>query len=158
VADPADVEAVAALIGRAPEGAFEVVVRDAAGAPRVIANEPFLADGTPMPTMFWLVGAHDRLMVSRLESAGAIGRCADEIGPDAIADAHRRYREARDALIPDDHVGPRPSGGVAGTRMGLKCLHAHYAWHLAGGDDAAGAWVAAELARTAAIEGGEARR
>jgi hypothetical protein len=35
---------------------------------------------------------------------------------------------------------------VAGTRRGVKCLHAHYAWHLAGGDDPVGRWVAARLA------------
>jgi hypothetical protein len=36
---------------------------------------------------------------------------------------------------------------VGGTRAGVKCLHAHYAWHLAGGDDPVGRWVAAELGR-----------
>jgi hypothetical protein len=34
---------------------------------------------------------------------------------------------------------------VAGTRKGVKCLHAHYAWHLAGGDDPIGRWVARHL-------------
>ena len=38
-------------------------------------------------------------------------------------------------------TGPRPSGGVGGTRQGVKCLHAHYAWHLAGGDDPVGRWI-----------------
>ena len=28
----------------------------------------------------------------------------------------------------------------------MKCLHAHYAWHLAGGDDPVGRWVAQALA------------
>jgi exopolyphosphatase/pppGpp-phosphohydrolase len=36
---------------------------------------------------------------------------------------------------------------VGGTRIGVKCLHAHYAWHLAGGDDPVGRWVAEQLAR-----------
>ena len=27
----------------------------------------------------------------------------------------------------------------------MKCLHAHYAWHLAGGDDPVGRWVAARV-------------
>ena len=31
---------------------------------------------------------------------------------------------------------------MAGTRTGVKCLHAHYAYHLAGGDDPVGAWTA----------------
>jgi hypothetical protein len=34
-----------------------------------------------------------------------------------------------------------PFGGVGGTRVGVKCLHAHYAWFLAGGDDPVGRWV-----------------
>ena len=59
---------------------------------------------------------------------------------------------SRDADIADDHAGPRPSGGVGGTRRGLKCLHAHYAWYLAGGDDPVGAWV-----RASAIARGESR-
>jgi hypothetical protein len=34
---------------------------------------------------------------------------------------------------------------VGGTRQGIKCLHAHLAWWLAGGDDVVGDWVAARL-------------
>ncbi|NDH11910.1 MAG: DUF501 domain-containing protein, partial [Actinobacteria bacterium] len=40
----------------------------------------------------------------------------------------------------------RPSAGVGGTRRGVKCLHAHYAWYLAGGDDPVGRWVAERFA------------
>jgi len=39
---PADRDAVADLLGRAPQGAFEVVVRAADGAPVVIRNAPLL--------------------------------------------------------------------------------------------------------------------
>jgi len=41
--------------------------------PIVILNSPFLADGTPMPTLYWLVGRIERESVSRLESTGASG-------------------------------------------------------------------------------------
>ncbi|MBV8461819.1 MAG: DUF501 domain-containing protein, partial [Acidimicrobiales bacterium] len=51
----------------------------------------------------------------------------------------------RDAALPPAHAGPRPSGGVGGTRAGVKCLHAHYAWYLAGGPDPVGEWVARQL-------------
>jgi hypothetical protein len=51
-----DREAVAALLGRAPQGQFVVVVRSASGEPVVIRNAPLLDDGTPMPTRYWLVG------------------------------------------------------------------------------------------------------
>lgn len=137
---------VEALLGRRPQGAYEVVVRGADGDPVVLRNAPILDDGTPMPTRYWLVGAAEVVAVSRLESTGAVRRAEAELDPEAVADAHRRYALERDAAVPADHVGPRPSGGVAGTRTGVKCLHAHYAWHLAGGDDAVGAWVAAQLA------------
>jgi hypothetical protein len=141
-----DRDAVAALLGRAPEGRFEIVVRDAAGGPVVIRNEPFLADGRPMPTRYWLIGARERLVVSRLETAGGVDRAEADVGLDEIARAHERYAAERDACIPADHEGPRPSGGVGGTRVGVKCLHAHYAWWLAGGDDPVGRWVAEHLA------------
>ena len=59
--------------------------------------------------------------------------------------AHAAYAAERDAAIAAGHRGPRPSGGVGGTRRGVKCLHAHYAWFLAGGDDPVGRWVEERL-------------
>jgi hypothetical protein len=140
-----DVAAVRELIGRTPRGSFEVVVRDDAGKPVVLRNSPFLDDGEPMPTRYWLVGRREVLAVSQLESRGGVRRAEAEIDPLSVADAHRRYAIERDAQVPPDHTGPRPHGGVGGTRTGVKCLHAHYAWHLAGGDDPVGAWVARQL-------------
>ena len=126
-------------------GAFDVVVRGEDGRPVVIRNAPLLDDGTPMPTRYWLVGGPERDAVSRLEAAGGVRRAEAEVAPDELAAAHARYAADRDAALPAGHVGPRPSGGVGGTRKGVKCLHAHYAWHLAGGDDPVGRWVAAAL-------------
>lgn len=145
-ADAADLAAVEALLGRRVQGRFEVVVRHADGSPVVLRNAPLLDDGTPMPTRYWLVGEPERTAVSRLEAAGGVRRAEAEIAADVLSDAHDRYAHERDAAIPLDHLGPRPSGGVAGTRLGVKCLHAHYAWHLAGGDDPVGRWVADRLA------------
>jgi uncharacterized protein len=140
-----DTEAVALLLGRDPGGAFTVAVRGADGRPVVIANEPYLRDGTPMPTRYWLVDPELRLLVGRLEAAGGVREAAAQVDDDALAEGHRRYAAERDALIPDGRTGPRPSGGVGGTRQGVKCLHAHVAWWLAGGDDVVGDWVAARL-------------
>ncbi len=140
-----DRRSVAALLGREPQGAFEVVVRHGDGSPVVICNAPLLEDGTPMPTRFWLVGEPERTLVSRLESTGGVTRAEAEVPPDLVAAAHRRYQAERDASLPAGHRGPTPTGGVGGTRRGLKCLHAHYAWWLAGGDDPVGAWVQRRL-------------
>lgn len=138
-------EQVEALLGRAPRAPYEVVVRADDGTPRVLRNAPILDDGTPMPTRYWLVGPDDVLRVSRLESAGGVRRAEAAVDPHDLAAAHRRYAAERDAAIPDDYGGHRPSGGVGGTRQGVKCLHAHYAWFLAGGDDPVGRWVAENL-------------
>ena len=135
------------LLGREPAGAFEVVVRDGTGDPVVVRNAPFLDDGTPMPTRFYLVGASLVRDVSRLEAAGGVKAAEAEIDADELARAHQRYAAERDATISADHAGPRPSGGVGGTRMGVKCLHAHVAYHLAGGDDPVGRWTLDHLDR-----------
>lgn len=132
---------VRTLLGREPQGAFDVVVRDELGWPIVIRNAPLLDDGTPMPTRYWLVGDDVTRRVGQLEADGGVDEAERRIDPDEIAAAHERYRLERDAALPSDHAGPRPSGGVGGTRTGVKCLHAHYAWHLAGGDDPVGRWV-----------------
>ena len=139
-------DVVAALLGRPPQGPFEVVVRDAEGGPVVIRNAPLLDDGTPMPTRWWLVGQAEREAVSRLEAAGGVRAAGAAVDPGDLAAAHLRYAAERDAALPPGHTGPTPFGGVGGTRQGVKCLHAHYAWHLAGGDDPVGRWVAAALA------------
>jgi hypothetical protein len=146
----ADILRVTALLGREPQGQFEVVVRDSDGDPVVIRNSPLLDDGTPMPTRYWLIGPAVSAAVSRLESAGAVRLAEAEVDPLALADAHRRYAAERDAQIASSWTGPRPSGGVGGTRVGVKCLHAHYAWYLAGGDDPVGRWVSDHLPGVAA--------
>ncbi len=140
-----DATAVATRLGRDPDGAYVVAVRDAGGAPVVIANEPFLRDGTPMPTRYWLVDPELRARVSGLEAEGGVRSAEAEVDTGALTSSHRRYAAERDALIPPGWTGPRPSGGVGGTRQGVKCLHAHLAWWLAGGDDPVGAWVAERL-------------
>jgi hypothetical protein len=141
-----DLQAVTELLGRQPQGDFEVVVRDQAGQPVVIRNAPILDDGTPMPTRYWLVGVDASRRMGRLESAGGVKRSEAAVPVAQLQAAHDRYGRERDAAIPSAHTGPRPSGGVGGTRQGVKCLHAHYAWYLAGGDDPVGRWIETELA------------
>lgn len=142
---PDDRSAVAALLGREPQSDFVVVVRHDDGSPVVIRNPPLLDDGTPMPTLYWLVGEPERTLVSKLEAAGGVRTAEAAVDANELAAAHARYALERDADIPADHHGPRPDGGVGGTRVGVKCLHAHYAWLLAGGDDPVGRWVAERM-------------
>jgi uncharacterized protein len=140
-----DVAELTALLGRPPQADFEVVVRTPTGRVAVIRNAPLLDDGTPMPTRYWLVDPDLVLAVSRVEAEGGVRAAERAVDQDALADAHAAYAEERDAAMPAEHVGPRPRGGVGGTGVGVKCLHAHYAYFLAGGDDPVGRWVDEKL-------------
>lgn len=116
------------------------------GLPVVAAVPPILDDGTPFPTRYWLTCPLATRRIGRLESAGGVRRmdaraAADPAFGAALAAAHRRYAAERDALVPDD-APHRPTGGVAGSGAGVKCLHAHYADHAAGNDNPVGAVVA----------------
>ncbi|MDH3680975.1 MAG: DUF501 domain-containing protein [Acidimicrobiia bacterium] len=146
--DRSDYEAVTRLLGREPQGAFTVVVRRCDGSPVVLANEPLLDSGRPMPTRFWLVDRGLVRAVGRLESLGGVNEAEAMVDPVELQAAHDAYAAERDALIDAAHVGPRPHGGVGGTRTGVKCLHAHYANYLVGAADPVGRWVAERLAAT----------
>ena len=119
--------------------------RRATASPLVIRNAPAPrrrhADADPL-----LAGRSPALAaaVARLEAAGGVrpgrgrGRPADE-----LAAAHRRYAAERDAALPAGAHRPAPERRRRrAPAPGVKCLHAHYAWHLAGGDDPVGRWVA----------------
>ena len=142
---PSDLERVTELLGRAPQSEFTVLVRGSNGDPLVVRNAPFLFDGTPMPTLYWQVPGPVYRAISRIEATGGIRAAQAALDIADIAAAHQAYARERDALIDPAYVGPRPSGGVGGTREGVKCLHAHYAHHLAVGHDPIGVWVEARL-------------
>ena len=145
VVSQSDLAVVRDRLGREPTAAFEVVVRDATGAPAVVRNNPFTYDGTPMPTRYWLVDPVLVRAVSQLEARGGVRAAQAAVDPEVLRRAHEIYTAERDALIDENYAGPRPYGGVGGTRTGVKCLHAHYAWHLAGGSDPVGEWVSEKI-------------
>jgi hypothetical protein len=143
-ASPGDIAVVEEYLGRPLSGRCAVVVRRLDGRPVVIENEPHLRDGTPMPTLFWLVDPAIHEAVSRLEGNGGVHRFEDLVEGDALARTHEEYA-ARRRLATVRTGGAQPSGGVGGTRVGVKCLHAHLANYLVGASDAVGELVANEI-------------
>jgi exopolyphosphatase/guanosine-5'-triphosphate,3'-diphosphate pyrophosphatase len=142
----ADLEAVREQLRREPSTPFTVVARCSGGHPLVIGNAPFDAAGEPFPTTYWLTCPEAVRAVSRIEADGWIGRLNDRARTDedfagALTAAHRAAADERGEMAPE----ARAWGGVAGTRTGVKCLHAHYAYHLSGGEDPVGAWVAGRV-------------
>lgn len=134
-------EVVGLLLGKTPQSEFQILIKAKDGVPLVIENAPFFYDGTPMPTRFWLMPGDIYTSVSKLESAGGIKKVQEEISLEEIQKIHDKYEIGRDSLISDTYEGPRPTGGVGGTRKGVKCLHAHVANLLAVGDDVVGQWA-----------------
>jgi hypothetical protein len=137
---------IEAQIGRAPRAPSRTVARCHLELPVVIEVPPLLDDGTPFPTLYWLTCPLAKQRIGRLESTGGVARMEQKAEADpefgaALEKAHRTYAESRDALVPTG-ASPAPSGGVGGARAGVKCLHAHYAHHRAGGSNPVGEIVA----------------
>ena len=139
-----DLARIEALMGRPLRGRCAVVVRRRDGRPVVIENEPHLRDGTPMPTLYWLIDPELNEAVSRLEGHSGVHRFEDLVDPEELVRVHEDYRRRREAAtVRRDAI--QASGGVGGTRVGIKCLHAHLANYLAGNDDPVGSIVASGL-------------
>ena len=137
-----DFEGVARLLGRSPEGLFQVVARcKYDNAPGIVACWPIIAPTTPMPTLFWLLDPHLTREVSMLESRGIVKEVRAAVDHNELQRVHDKCAMIRDKLIPDRYLGPRPTGGIGGTRGGFKCMHAHLAWYLVSGDDPAVSWT-----------------
>ena len=140
---------ISAQLGRPLRAASTVLRTCHLSLPVVIEVPPLLDDGTPFPTRYWLTCPLAIKRISRIESRGEIGRMEARRKSDAafaaeVDAAHKRYEAERDALLPAD-ADPRPHGGVAGARAGIKCLHAHYADHAAGNYNPAGVIVAPQI-------------
>lgn len=136
-------------IGRPPRSESSVVSECHLGLPVVVRTPPILEDGTPFPTLYWLTCPLAVKRISRIEAAGGVKAMDarsknDERFARRLEAAHLRYAARRDSDVPPA-VHPRPSGGVAGSRGGVKCLHAHYADHRAGNDNPVGDWVAPRI-------------
>ena len=71
------------------------------GEPVVLRNAPFLHDGTPMPTRYWLVGRDATCRVSRLEADGGVRRAEAEV-------ARRRRRRGPRRATPPSATRPSP--------------------------------------------------
>jgi uncharacterized protein len=144
--EPEDRRIVEVQIGRSLRADSEVASRCHLGLPVVVKVPPRLDDGTPFPTLYWLTCPLAATRIGRLEGAGGVRRMerraeVDQAFGAALEEAHRSYESERSSLLPVDDL-PQPSGGVGGSRAGVKCLHAHFAHTAAGKQNPVGTLVA----------------
>ena len=150
---PADLQAIARQIGRAPHGVMDVAYRCPSGHPGVALTYPLKSQAgrlTPFPSQMWLTCPQLTACLSELERTGVIADLQQRLveSPDLqarFADDHRRCIAHRwSLLLPEDqgliqarnmtHIFAQR--GIGGVRhwMTIKCLHLHFAHHLTLGD------------------------
>ena len=144
-----DFEIVTKQLGRKPIGALEVTTRDAQGDPVVIKVDP-LAEGKPFPSMYWLTGPRVHKAIADVERTAWIKDLELRIIPESsemlarLKADNERYRDMRWQLYQELHQDDQVQesflkvireSGIGGIQdfSRVRCLHMHYAFHLAHG-------------------------
>ena len=142
-------------------GNWAVAKRCHLGVPMVIENHPFLDDGSPFPTLFWLTCPILVKRVSRLEADGWMQELNTLLEGDPAM--QQMLQEAIDDMVDrrDEHAVIERSVSVPGGGPDrVKCLHAHTAQELVMRNDPPGALALARTGwpdcRAACVNGTEA--
>lgn len=143
-----DLARIEEQIGRTPRGVQEVVCYNKLGWPRVIRVSP-IVDGKPFPSHYWLTCQILKKEIDHIESVGWVKKLENENMQDAdfrelVKQDHLRYIEDRmkylyeEGLDKDldekylENLKTRGVGGISDFSR-IRCLHMHYAHHLAQG-------------------------
>jgi len=131
----ADLDIVAAQLGRRPRGTRAIAHRCPCGNPDVVETSPRLDDGTPFPTFYYLTCPHATAACSRLESAGVMRDMQQRLSTDPelalrYASAFEDYVKRRTAVEDVPEIAHVAAGGMPDR---VKCLHAHLGHALAVG-------------------------
>lgn len=140
-------EVVAVQLGRTPRGSWSIAVSCPFGFPAVIETAPYLADGTPFPTLFYLTCPAAVDEIARREATGGVEAFRRSVLGDprlgrAFAELDLLQRGRRRALARavegGEPVPPADDGGVFERGIGgpegaarATCLHAYTATLLA---------------------------
>jgi len=132
-ATPRDLAVVAAQLGRRPRGTRAIAHWCRCGLPDVVQTTPYLPDGTPFPTLYYLTCPRAVSAVGRLEARGVMRDMTNRLRTDPeLADRYRRAYE--DYVARRNELGRLPGDpGVGGMPHRVKCLHALVAHALAVG-------------------------
>jgi len=137
---PADLEIVAAQLGRSPRATRSIAHRCPCGNPDVVTTEPRLEDGTPFPTTFYLTCPRATSLIGTLEASGLMREMSDRLAEDdelaaGYRSAHEAYLAARAEVAAATGQSVPEIDGVSagGMPARVKCLHVHLAQSLAEG-------------------------
>ena len=160
---PGELELIARQLGREPRGLLQVERCCLVGHPQVIRVYPLVENKAgllePFPTIFWLSCPRLVSRIAKLEHQGLIGKLEKLVRTDVRLRARyssdqRAYQLERWSLLSEQDrmlvrcdprwwaaFWERGIGGLSDLER-VKCLHLHYAHHLAR-RNVIGEWIAA---------------
>jgi hypothetical protein len=145
----AELALIKTQLGRPPRGIVSIAASNSSGLPLVLQMRSWL-DDAPFPTLYWLSSKDLHKAISQIETDGFIKQLQQRIADDETLRARlladqRRYRDNRLVLMHSDDRNVIASNGfselfdswgIGGIKEwdNVRCLHMHYAHHLADGN------------------------
>ncbi len=145
---PELIKIIEAQLGRTPRGMIGVASMSPEGIPQVLKCLP-IVEGKPFPTLYWLSCPRIHKIIAQIEAQQFIKTLENEIIPNNqqlqidLLKAHKKYQWERLSLW-DESLSVREDDfakylkviadtGVGGLSdlLRVRCLHMHYAHHLA---------------------------
>lgn len=144
-----DLEKIEQQLGRKPRGVKEIVCYNKEGWPRVIRVTP-VVEGKPFPSHYWLSCQILKKEIDHLEADGWVKKIENEYMTQEefkskVLEDHKSYIADRMMYLEQDgllegldekYVENLKNRGVGGIQdlSRVRCLHMHYAHHLAHGN------------------------
>ena len=142
----ADELVITEQLGRKPRGIVNIAARDHTGLPLVLTMRSWVGNA-PFPTLYWLSSKDLHKAINKIETAGFVKELemqieCDEALKQQLLEDQKNYHQRRSlALLPEDKQAIDKAGlsdtfnqfGIGGIKQWdkVRCLHMHYAYHLA---------------------------
>ena len=133
-------------LGRQPRGIVSIAARSQQGIPLVLTMRSWVANA-PFPTLYWLSSKDLHKAINKIETAGFVKILEERIEQDdqlkeRLLSDQKYYHHLRDiTLLAEDRLSINKAGlsdtfhqfGIGGIKQWdkVRCLHMHYAFHLA---------------------------
>jgi uncharacterized protein len=129
--DVRDQAIVEAQLQRPLKSEWRVARRCHLGVPMAIENHPYMQDGTPFPTLYWLTCPILAKRASQLEGQGWMADLNGRLSEDESLRARLKTALIRLLARREEHAHLIDSGAPPGGGPDkVKCLHAHLAHEL----------------------------
>lgn len=143
---PSDETVITEQLGRNPRGIVGIAARSSNQLPLVLTIRSWVANA-PFPTLYWLSSKDLHKAINKIETAGFVKALELRIDENEelkqqLLDDQQHYHQLRsECLLDEDKAAIERAGlsdtfnqfGIGGIKQWdkVRCLHMHYAFHLA---------------------------